>query len=196
MSAVAGEKVAARFNGFEEVESANGAAGPECFFTFTRDHDCGTVIAFEHSGCGDAEGRIGAETLFDCGQDFAFFLLTVGVETIEFGGEFAGADSILHAEQFDHVAGHVHASGGVDTRRDSEGHLGRRWWPLGGNLRDFQQSFQAGVHGLAQGVQSKAGKNSILTSEGNCIGNCGYRYHLHERQQQPRQILDVETALH
>ena len=58
-------------------------------------------------------------------QDAALFLLAFGVELIELVGNLASAGRIFHAEEFDDVAGNIHAAGGIDARRDAESDFAR-----------------------------------------------------------------------
>ena len=56
-------------------------------------------------------------------QDAALFFLPFAVELVESAGDLAGSRGIFHAEEFDDVAGNVHAAGGVDARRDAKGNF-------------------------------------------------------------------------
>src|ERR1700722_13570465 len=149
------------------MKRANRAAGAECFSAVPRNYYRGTVVALDDPRRGDADDTavpalsvdddavgvekcgIAGEAFFHGTQDSPLFLLAVGVEMIEFRGEFAGSGRIFHAEEFDHVAGHVHAAGGVDSRSDAEAYFAGRGRTLGGNLRDFEQGLEPGIHRAA-----------------------------------------------
>ena len=70
-------------------------------------------------------------------HNVSLFLLTMAVELVEPIGDFASANRILYAEEFDDVAGHVHAAGGVDARSDTKSDFPRSERPTT-ELCDFQ----------------------------------------------------------
>src|SRR5579864_7130974 len=94
-------------------------------------------------------------------QNSAFFGLTLGVKLIELVGNLAGADCVFHAEEFDHIASHVHAAGGVDSGGDAESNFARGQRPSA-YLRDFEQRLQSGIYRRAQSFETKLGEYAVL----------------------------------
>ena len=94
-----------------------------------------------------ASRRAGSCSSRECDgfENAAFFFLTVGVKLVEAAGDFAGAGGVFHAEEFDDVAGHIHAAGGVDARGDAKCDFAGRE-RTAADLRDLEQGFQSGIH--------------------------------------------------
>ena len=106
-----------------------------------RYHQNRTPVSFHDAGCSDAydatvpaiavnhhaEGIAQRGFTFYAGvnrfQNAPFFFLPFGIELVEFVRQFARPGFILHTEQFDDVAGHIHAAGGVDARSDTKSHF-------------------------------------------------------------------------
>src|SRR5271165_7518213 len=109
VTSVAREKIAARLDRLQQMEGANRAARAESLIAFARDHDCGAVVTFDNprrrdaddaavpvfsvdnNAVGIAQRRIAGEALVHRAQNSPLFFLTVGIEMVEFGGQFAGA---------------------------------------------------------------------------------------------------------
>src|SRR5579862_2346042 len=156
--------MAAGLDRFQQMEGSNRPARTESFGAIARNDDGGAVIAFDDARGGDADNSpvpafsvdddavgigkrgIPCEAFFNGAQYLLLFFLTVGVEMVEFGGQFAGTGGIFHAKKFDDVASYVHASGSIDPGRDAETNFARGWRTLGGNLRNFQQRFEPGIN--------------------------------------------------
>ena len=106
--------------------------------TIARDHKRRTSVTLDHAGGSDsdhaavptfavdhdaecvAKSRFFFEVSDDRLQDAALFLLPVAVELIELVGQLTSADWIFDVEQFNDVAGNVHAASGVDARRNTK----------------------------------------------------------------------------
>ena len=112
----------------------------------------------------------------------------MAVELVKPIGDFACPYWIFHAEEFDDVAGHIHAAGGVDARRDSKSDLSRSKGAAT-ELRYFQQGFEAGIDGRSQAFQSQLGKDAILSGERHRVSDGRNRNHFHERLQQAGSII-------
>src|ERR1700685_4642359 len=162
------------------MEGTNRTAGAEGLFTTAGDDNHRAVVALDdarrgdadntavpafsidHNAVGFAERGIIRDALLDREQDATLFFLTLGIEAIQFPGQQPRTISIFHAEQFDHVAGNIHASSGVDARGYPEGNFGGVGRTLGGNLRDLEQRLEAGIYGAAQSIEAEAGEDAIF----------------------------------
>src|ERR1700692_3067230 len=138
VSPVAREKTMRRFDRLEQVEGTNRTARSKRLFSVARDDDCGAVItldtprsrnaedaampafAIHHDAVSLAQRRLAADPLFHRSQDSPLFFLPVGVEPVKLAGQLPGAKRVLHAEELDHVASHIHAPGGVDAGSNAE----------------------------------------------------------------------------
>ena len=200
------------------MKSANRTARPEGFLAVARNYERGTIVALNHArGCyaddaampafavqhnakGIAERRVAADALFERPQNAPLFFLAAGVELVEFAGQLAGTRRIFHAEKFDHIAGYIHAAGGIDAGRDTKPNFGGSGRAIRRNLRDFEQRFQSGIHRVAQCIQTEFGEDTIFAGERNRIGDGGDRRNFHKRQQQLVLIFvavpGTEAALH
>ena len=128
-------------------------------------------------------------------QDAALFLLAVAIELVEFVGNLTGPRGVLHAEEFDDVAGHIHPARSVDARRDAEGDFPGVERPAVGEFRDFEQRLEAGVHRRSQTFQSQPGEHPVFSGERDGIGDRRDRNHFHKRLQQPRSIAFRDSTL-
>src|SRR5207245_4189975 len=84
------------------------------------DHAAVPAIPINHDAERVAKRGLLLETRFDLFQNSAFLFLALSVEFVEAHGKFTSARWVLHAEEFDDVAGHVHASSRIESRRDAE----------------------------------------------------------------------------
>ena len=183
---------------FEQVKGANRAAGAEGFLAFARDHERRPVVALDHARGRDADDApvpafaidhdavsfaqrgIAADAFLDQAQNSTLFFLAICIEAIKFGGQFARARGFFHAEQFDHVAGYIHAPGGVDARRNAERNFHGSGWTLRRNLRHFEQRLQPGIDRPAQSVEAQLREHSILPGKRHRVGDGGDGHHFHE----------------
>jgi len=103
------------------------------------DADDAAVPAFavDYDAIRLAQGRIASDSFVDGAENAALFFLAFGIQAIEFSREQPGAVGIFHAEEFNHVAGYIHATGGVDARGDAEGNFSRVGRTLGGDSAPF-----------------------------------------------------------
>src|SRR5258708_39869545 len=98
----------------------------------TLNHACGRnanhaampALAVDHDAVGLAQSGIAVDAIVDCAQDSAFLFLALGVEPVKFAGQSPGARDILFAEQIDHSASYIHASGSIDAGSDAERNFG------------------------------------------------------------------------
>src|SRR6266404_4448467 len=58
-------------------------------------------------------------------HDAPLFFLTLSIQLIQPARNLPGTLHVFLVEKVDHVAGHVHASGSVQARRDAETNFGR-----------------------------------------------------------------------
>src|SRR6185295_1765213 len=125
------------------MKDRNRSSGTVRFFAVIRDHQGRTAmtldhargsnsddaampsVAVDHQAVGFAQGSVFGEALLDGVDNPALFFLTFTVEFVEAIGDFLGAGSVFCAEKIDHLAGDVHSSGSVDSRRDAESDLAR-----------------------------------------------------------------------
>ena len=128
-------------------------------------------------------------------ENSAFFRLTLGVELVEFVGDLAGAGRVFHAEEFDHVAGNVHAAGGVDAGRNAESNFARSQWPAA-DLRNFEQRLQPRIYRGAQRFETEFGEYAILPGQWHGVRDGGDGDYFHERLQERGLISVSEAALH
>src|SRR6185437_15137172 len=108
-------------------------------FSVFGDHQRRAAIALDHASSGDsdhatvptfaihhnteslAQSRSFFESLIDGFKNAAFFFLTLAVQLVEPVRNLYSPHWIFHAEQLNHVPRNVHASGGIDARRNAEG---------------------------------------------------------------------------
>ena len=128
-----------------------------------------------------APRRLLFETLFHFGENTPLFFLAFAVELVEARGNLAGLRLIFHAEKVNHVFRDIHAACRIQARGDAESDLAGSEWARAAQFRDFQQRLKSGVHRRAQGIESQLGKDAVLASERNRIGNSGNGYNFHER---------------
>src|ERR1700685_3744203 len=104
MAAVARKESTTGLDRLQQMKRTNGAARAERLIAVARNHYRRTVVALNDPRRGDADAAAGpafsiahnaiaraahgfvGEPLFHLAQDSPFFLLALGVETIEFGG--------------------------------------------------------------------------------------------------------------
>ena len=139
VAAEAREEIGAGFDGVEQLESVDGAAGAVRDAVFNADDDGGLGGAFDDARSEDADDAampavavddeqarggkfgVGGEARLDGGECAGFGFAAFAIEAFELVGEFGGAGGVAGAEELDDVGGHVHAAGGVDARREAEG---------------------------------------------------------------------------
>ncbi len=144
------------------------------------DYPAVPALAIDHDAEGVLQQRILLETGCDGFQNAALFFLAVAVELVKVIGDFASARRILRAEEFDNVASHIHAPGGVDARRDAECHFSRGQGSSA-ELGDFKQRLKPRIDRRAQSFQSQPGEDAIFAGEGNGIGDSRDGDDFHER---------------
>ena len=207
------EKLAAGFEGIKQVESRDGAAGTECLFAFTRNNECRARVTLDDARCRNADDAampavaidhhavrlaqrgLTGEPLLNALDDVPLLVLSVGIELIEASGNFARAFQIFHAEQIDHIARHVHAAGGIQSRRDAEGDFGRSKSAAVTKFRHFEQRLQPGIYGPAQSLKAEFCEHAIFAEQRHGIRDGGDGDDLHERHQHARLISCVQAAL-
>ena len=109
MAAEAREKIGAGFDGVEQLESVDGAAGAVRDAVFDADDDGRLGGAFDHARGEDADDAampavavdneqalggkfgVGGETSLDCGEGAGFGFAALAIEALELGGEFVCA---------------------------------------------------------------------------------------------------------
>ncbi len=146
------------------MESADGSARTVSLFAIAGNHQRRTAVAFDYASRRDsddsampavtvdhqAEGIQQRGLLFEARIDgfdnSAFFGLAIGVELIELVCDLASARRVFHAEEFDHVAGNIHAAGGVNSWRYAKSNFTRGEWSAN-DLCDFEQSLEPGIYG-------------------------------------------------
>jgi hypothetical protein len=96
------------------------------------------AVAVDDHAVGVMQSWFLLEAALDGLQDATFFLLALAVELVEAPGDLTGARGIFHTEEFDHVAGNIHASGRVQAGRDAECDFGGSRRARGGNLCNFE----------------------------------------------------------
>src|SRR5207245_7210952 len=92
------------------------------------DHAAVPPVAINYQAEGVQQLRFLLESCMNGIQNPAFFGLPIGIELVELARNFAGADCILHAEEFDHIAGNIHAAGSIDAGRDAESNFAGCEW--------------------------------------------------------------------
>src|SRR5690349_8776515 len=93
-------------------------------------------------------------------ENLAFFSLTVGVELVELVSDLAGASCISSTEEFDYIAGDIHATSCVDPWCNAESNLSGSKGPPA-HLRDLEQSFETRVYRGTQSLQAKLGEHAV-----------------------------------
>ena len=146
--------------------------------------------------------------------DSLLLLLARRIELIEPGRQLARPRLILHREQLHHIAGHVHAAGGVDARRYAEGYLGCAegcawgcaWscaWSCArscawgcsrqtSSLRSpskfakLQQCLQSGIHHPIETPQAKRHHGAVLAHQRDRVGHRRNGHNFQKGRNQPR----------
>ena len=106
------------------------------------------------------------------------------IEAIELPGQLSRAGRVACKQQLDHVVRYVHASGGVDARRDAEANLGRGRRAVQRNLRQLHQRAQAGLHGIGKRGKTQSRNRPVFADERNGVRNRGNGHQLEERGEQ------------
>ena len=129
--------------------------------SMTKQPVCGELGVFGKAG-------------FDGGECGGFGLAAFAVEALELGGQFGGAGPVTGGEELDHIRGHVHASGGVDARRKTEGYIeagdGARGWI---ECRGGKEGAQAEARRAAQLAQTKRGDDAVFALERHGVSDGG-----------------------
>src|SRR5690349_4301757 len=89
-------------------------------------------------------------------------------------------------EEFDDVTGDVHASGGVETRSDSEGNILRT--QAAGYLAKPEQLLQTGIHWVTQTFEAEADEDAVFARKGHSIRDGSDGSPLEKGRNQPRAI--------
>src|SRR5262249_45361562 len=131
-----------RFQCIKQMKSLYGSPGSIRLIFLAGDNQYGTTMFFHDARRGNpdhapvpafavddnakriANCRFFREPLFDAFDEAALFVLPLGIELIEPPRDLPRAVGVFDTEQFDYVAGSVHATGGVETRRDAEANFG------------------------------------------------------------------------
>ena len=66
---------------------------------------------------------VAGKALLDYAQRGSLGIAPLAIQPFELGGKFSSAVRVAGREELDHLRGHVHAPGGVDTRSKTEGHI-------------------------------------------------------------------------
>src|SRR5580698_5692801 len=104
------------------------------------------TVTVDHQAEGIEQRGLFFEARMDGIENSALFGLTLSVELIELAGDLAGARGVFHAKEFDHVAGNIHAAGGIDSRSNAKSNFTGCKRPTG-YLRDFEQRLEPGIYG-------------------------------------------------
>src|SRR5579859_5438258 len=70
------------------------------------------------------------ESLFEYSDNVLLALLPVGIKLIQSRGKLAGFAFLPGVEKLDYCLRHVHAPGGIHSRRDAKRHICSRKLPL------------------------------------------------------------------
>ena len=117
---------------------------------------------------------------FDAGEGCCFGGAAVGVEGVEFFGEGLGDGGIAGEEEFDYVAGDVHAAGCVDTGSYAEAYLGGSWGAVEGDLGDLHEGAQPWLDGVAELTEAEGDDGAVFAGERDGVGYGGDGYQLEE----------------
>ena len=183
VAAEASEEIGAGFDGGEEHEAVDGAAGAVGYTVFDADDDGRLGGALDDARGEDADDaampavavddeeavggdfRVGCEAGFDGGERGGFHVAALAVEALEFGGELGGAVRVARGKELDDVGGHVHAAGGVDARREAEGDVeAGELFGCGIERGRGKERAQAGAHGTAQLAQAEGGDGAVFAA--------------------------------
>jgi len=192
VTAEAGEEIGAAFDGVEEMESVDGAAGAVSDTVFNADDNGGLRGALDDARGEDAddaavpafavddeeavggEGVFGCEAFFDDGEGGGFGVAALTVEALELGGQICGAVRVARGEELDDFGCDVHASGGVDARCDAEGDVEAGDLFCGGiEGGGGEQSAEASAGGAAQFAQAEGGDDAVFALEGDSVCDGG-----------------------
>ena len=199
VAAEAGEDVCAGFEGFEELESVDGAARAMSHAIFHADDDGGLGCALDDAGGEDADDSavptiagddehlvggefgFGGEAGFDLAEGLGFGFAAVEVELLELCGEFLGAGGVAGGEELDNFCGDVHAAGGVDAGAEPKAEVVAGDFLAGGvELCDGHEGAQAGTGGLAEFADAKGSEDAVFAAERDGVGDGGDSNHLEE----------------
>ncbi len=190
VTAEAGEEIGAAFEGVEELESVDGAAGAVGHAVFHTDDDGGLGGALDDAGGEDADDAtvptvagddehfvggelgFGGEAVFNLAEGLSFGFAAVEVELLELGGELAGAGGVAGGEELDDFCCDVHAAGGVDAGAETEAEIVAGDFLAGGiELGDGHEGAKAGPGGFAELANASGGEDAILSAEGDGVGD-------------------------
>ena len=119
MAAEAGEEIGAAFDGVEELEAVDGAAGAVGHAVLDADHDGGPGSALDDARGEDADDSAmptyaiddekaivgqfaaGGQEGLDGGECGGLGFAALAVEVLELGGQFSGASGRAGGEEFD-----------------------------------------------------------------------------------------------
>jgi len=107
------------------------------------------------------------------------FFLAFGIQRDRVFPRAPGAVGIFHAEEFNHVAGYIHATGGVDARGDAEGNFSRVGRTLGGDSAAISSSaLSPGFTARRRASRPRLAKTRFSPSaDGVGDGRDGYNFH-------------------
>ena len=178
--------------GVEEVEAFDGAAGAVGVAIFVGEDEgraAGAVDdargensedaampggVVEDDALGEKISRCGAQGFelgFDRLEGLGFGGAALVVEAVEFFCELGCAGRVFCEEEFDDVAGDVHAAGGVDAWGEAEADFGGGGGAVYGDLRDLHEGAQAGLDGVAKFAQAQSGDDAVLAFERDGVGD-------------------------
>src|ERR1041384_5032896 len=136
------------------------------------------------------EIRLGRKLLFNLSYNPRFFLLALKVELVQLFGNLLAAYLVFAGEELDHVARHIHASGGVDARPQTKAHIAGSERTAIRQPGDLHQRLEAAIHRPAEPFKPQPGNNSVLAHQRHGIGDSGNGNHLEKRRNEPRLGLD------
>src|SRR5882757_4181987 len=141
------------------------------------------ALPLDHGAVGGTQAGISVHSLDDGSEDLTLGFLALVVELVEASSNFAGLRRIFGGKEIDHAAGHIHTSGGVDARADTEANVPSREWPFAVELCHLEKSFESGVDRLAQTSEAEFGEDAVLSGKWDYVGNGADGGDLEERRQ-------------
>src|SRR5215831_936754 len=194
------KQVATRFQRVQQVQRSNRSPGTVAFFALSRYNQRRPASLLHHARSHNAhhpavpalavkyqrelagQVRLSREPILNLAEDSGLFGLPLQIEQVQFSGDLTATLRVLASEELDYVAGHVHATGGVDARTDTKSDVSRCQPAPGfrqtGNL---QQRFEAAVYRTAQSFQAQLGNGPVLSLQRHGISYGGDGRHFEKR---------------
>uniref|UniRef100_E6QIG2 Uncharacterized protein n=1 Tax=mine drainage metagenome TaxID=410659 RepID=E6QIG2_9ZZZZ len=197
VSAKAGEKIGAGFDGLEQRETVDGAPRAVGDAVLDAEDECWFGRAFNDARGEDADD---AAVPAVASEDEDFFVLqrgvrgepcvnglkrgsfggaALGVELFKFLSEGCGARLVACGEEFDNLGSNVHAPGGVDARAEAEAEVeAGELTGLGIERGGSEERFQANARRAMQFADSERGQDAIFAEQRHGVRYGGDGDHL------------------